>query len=49
MQILGISSFDKSPIKELLTEPQVNQDVKEQYNLFSFKKLTHQHYFNMNF
>jgi len=36
MQILGISSFDKSPIKELLTEPQVNQDVKEQYDLFSF-------------
>lgn len=36
MQILGISSFDKSPIKELLTEPQVNHDVKEQYELFSF-------------
>jgi len=36
MQILGISSFDKSSIKELLTEPQVIQDVKEQYELFSF-------------
>ena len=35
MQILGISSFDKSPIKELLTEIQVNQDVKEQHDLFS--------------
>jgi hypothetical protein len=42
MQILGISSFDKSSIKELLTEPQVIQDVKEQYELFSFYKLTHQ-------
>ena len=35
MQILGISSFDKTPIKELLTEFQVNQDVKEQYDLFN--------------
>jgi hypothetical protein len=34
MQILGISSFDKAPIKELLTELQVNQNVKEQYVLF---------------
>ena len=34
MQILGISSFDKTPIKELLTEIQVNQNVKEQYELF---------------
>jgi len=35
MQILGISVFDKTPIKELLTEYQINQDVKEQLNLFS--------------
>ena len=35
MQILGISMFDKTPIRELLTEFQVNQNVKElQYNLF---------------
>lgn len=34
MQILGISSFDKTPIVELLTEIQVNQNVKEQYELF---------------
>jgi len=34
MQILGISSFDKTAIAELLTEKQVNQNVKEQYDLF---------------
>ena len=35
MQILGISTFDKSSIRELLTESQVNQNVNEfQYNLF---------------
>jgi hypothetical protein len=34
MQILGISSFDKTQITELLTEIQVNQNVKEQYQLF---------------
>jgi len=42
MQILGISSFDKSPLKELLTEIQVNQNVKEQYDLFNSQILTHQ-------
>jgi hypothetical protein len=36
MQILGISVFDKSPVRELLTEFQVNQNVKEQIDLFSF-------------
>ena len=36
MQILGISVFDKASIKELLTEFQVNQNVKEQLDLFSF-------------
>jgi len=34
MQILGISSFDKTAITELLTDIQVNQNVKEQYDLF---------------
>lgn len=33
-QILGISVFDKTSIKELLTEIQDNQNVKEQYELF---------------
>jgi len=37
MQILGISAFDKSSIRELLTECQINQNVKElQLNLFDF-------------
>jgi len=35
MQILSISAFDKTPIKELLTESQVNQNFKEQYDLFN--------------
>jgi hypothetical protein len=37
MQILGVSAFDKTPIRELLTEQrQFNQNVKElQYNLFT--------------
>jgi IS4 transposase len=35
MQILGISSFDKTPIRELLTESISNQNVKEQLNLFN--------------
>ena len=35
MQILSVSVFDKTPIGDLLTIPQVNQNVKElQYNLF---------------
>jgi hypothetical protein len=35
MQILGVSAFDKTPIRELLTEQhQFNQNVKEQLNLF---------------
>jgi len=37
MQILGISAFDKTSIKELLTEIQVNQNVKELYDLFDNK------------
>ena len=35
MQILGISAFDKTPVKELLTDFQVNQNVKKQLDLFS--------------
>ena len=35
MQILEVSAFDKTPIKELLTEMEVNQNVKEQYKLFN--------------
>jgi hypothetical protein len=31
---LGISAFDKTPLKELLTECQINQNVNEQWNLF---------------
>lgn len=36
MQILGISAFDKAPVRELLTELQINQNVKEQYDLFNY-------------
>jgi hypothetical protein len=35
MQILGISAFGRTPVKELLTEIQVNQNFKEQYDLFN--------------
>jgi len=35
MQILGISAFDKTPVKELLTEFQTNQNFKEQRDLFN--------------
>jgi hypothetical protein len=35
MQILGISAFDKTPVKELLTEFQANQNFKEQRDLFN--------------
>lgn len=43
MQILGISIFAKTPINELFTEQQINQNVKEQLNLFSNNDLlTHQ-------
>ena len=37
MQILSISAFDKTPLKELLTDNQVNQNVKEQYNLLTLE------------
>ena len=35
MQILGISVFDKTPVKKLITELEVNQNFKEQYDLFN--------------
>ena len=35
MQIIGISAFDKTPVRELLTEFQINQNVNEQLDLFS--------------
>jgi hypothetical protein len=35
IQILSISIFDKTSLKELLTEFQIKQNVKEQGNLFS--------------
>ena len=35
MQIIGISAFDKTPVKELITQIQVNQNFKEQYDLFN--------------
>ena len=34
IKILGISSFDKTQIRERVTEFQINQNVNEQYNLF---------------
>jgi len=35
MQILGVSAFDKTPIRDLLTKKrQLNQNVKEQLVLF---------------
>ncbi|WP_367328596.1 IS4 family transposase [Lentimicrobium sp.] len=43
MQILGISTFSKTPINELFSTKQINQNVKEQLNLFSNNQLlTHQ-------
>ena len=34
MQILSVSTFDKTPITELLNEPISNQNINEQLNLF---------------
>jgi hypothetical protein len=39
MQILGISAFAKTPINELFTKQQINQNVKEQLNLFNFNQI----------
>ncbi len=42
-QVLGISAFSKTPVNELFTMKQINQNVKEQPNLFNFNQiLTHQ-------
>ena len=35
MQILGISALSKIPVNELFTQKQINQNVKEQLNLFN--------------
>ncbi|MDR0969652.1 MAG: IS4 family transposase [Lentimicrobiaceae bacterium] len=35
LQILSISAFDKTPIRELLTQPVSNQNVNEPLNLFN--------------
>jgi hypothetical protein len=35
IQILGTSTFDKSPINMLLTKSQINQNIKEQLTLFN--------------
>jgi len=39
MQVLGISVFDKTPLKDLIAQNQKNQSVKEQklLNLFDAK------------
>ena len=43
MQILGISAFSKTAVNELFSKKQINQNVKEQLNLFSYNQLsTHQ-------
>ncbi|TXK71899.1 IS4 family transposase [Mesonia sp. K4-1] len=34
-QILGVSSFSKTPVNELLKEYKANQNIKEQLNLFN--------------
>lgn len=38
-QILGISTFAKTPVNELFTEKHINQNIKEQLNLFSDNQL----------
>lgn len=38
-QILGISTFAKTPVNELFTEKHINQNIKEQLNLFSDSQL----------
>lgn len=37
IQVFGISAFDKTPIKEFLTEYQVDQTVNEQYNILTLE------------
>src|SRR5690606_9687701 len=38
-QILGISTFAKTPVNELFTEKHINQNIKEQLNLFNNSEL----------
>jgi len=38
-QILGISAFAKTPVNELFTKKQINQNIKEQLNLFTNNEL----------
>lgn len=38
-QILGVSSFSKIPVNELLNEYKANQNIKEQLNLFNNNEL----------
>ena len=43
IQILGISAFAKTPINELFAKQPINQNLKEQLNLFNYNQiLTHQ-------
>jgi len=35
LQLIYRYEFDRTPLRELLTEYQINQNVKEQRNLFS--------------
>jgi hypothetical protein len=38
-QILGISTSAKIPVNELFTEKHINQNIKEQLNLFNNSEL----------
>jgi hypothetical protein len=38
-QILGVSSFSKTPVNELFKEDKANQNIKEQLNLFNNNEL----------
>lgn len=38
-QVLGVSSFSKTPVNELLNKYKANQNIKEQLNLFSNNEL----------
>jgi ABC-type bacteriocin/lantibiotic exporter with double-glycine peptidase domain len=43
MQTLEISAFSKTPVNEIFSRKQINQNVKEQLTLFSVNQLlTHQ-------
>lgn len=38
-QILGISTFSKTPVNELFTDELINKNIKEQFNLFNTSEL----------